>query len=175
MSKIIFCAWGITQEQQKLLEGIRKYTLTKLDEKKLEDCDVDIVDAKLYESSEFDDPVIVFCNHKLDNVIFKNHQPNYAPPLKELVSGKEKIKKKKEVVEIIERLIDYLLLPEPEPVEEVPPIEAVIEHQGIKVGETTGDILISEQEAIHLKKIKDILGGGKLVITKGDLRIEVGE
>ena len=44
---------------------------------------------------------------------------------------------------------------------------------GIKVGRSGFDINITEQEAEYLKKIRDLLGGGKIVITKGDLKIEV--
>ena len=172
MSKIIFCAWGITPEQQKLLEGIEKYTLTKLEENNLS-YEIDIVDPKLYESSEFNDPVIVFSNHNLDNVTLKHPTVSYAPHLKELTTGKDKVEKKKDVVRIIDEFIEYLMVPKP--VESIiePVVEAVIEQQGIKFGSLFGDILITEQEATHLKKIKDILGGGKMVITKGELKVEV--
>jgi hypothetical protein len=43
----------------------------------------------------------------------------------------------------------------------------------LTVGTTGCDFCVTEKEAEYLKKILDILGGGKMVITKGDLRIEV--
>ena len=176
MSKIIFCAWGITPEQQKLLEGIEKYTLSKLEENNLIDYEIDIVDPKLYESSEFNDPVILFSSHNLDNVTFKNPTVSQAPPLKELTTGRDKVEKKKEVVKIIDEFIEYLIIPRPtESIIEESKVETVIEKDNITFGLTSGDILITEDEAKHLKKIKDILGGGKMIITKGELRIEIGE
>lgn len=45
--------------------------------------------------------------------------------------------------------------------------------EGLSIGPVGCDFCISEREANHLKKIIDILGAGKIVITKGDLRIEV--
>ncbi len=47
--------------------------------------------------------------------------------------------------------------------------------EGITVGGIGADIEITPDEARHLKEIKDLLGGGKMIITKGDLRIEIGE
>jgi hypothetical protein len=56
-------------------------------------------------------------------------------------------------------------------------VEEVKTHVETATGLTAGtigcDFCITDKEAEYLKKIKDILGGGKMVITKGDLKIEV--
>jgi len=44
---------------------------------------------------------------------------------------------------------------------------------GVTVGKTCTDISISKEEASYLKQLKELLGGSKIVITKGDTRIEV--
>ena len=53
------------------------------------------------------------------------------------------------------------------------PIETFVEKDGVTIGQAGVDIEITEAEAKYLKRIKDLLGGGKMVVTKGDLRIEV--
>ena len=49
-----------------------------------------------------------------------------------------------------------------------------IEKNKIKLGNTSiCDIKITEKEAEYLKKIKDLLDGSKIIITKGDLKLEI--
>lgn len=50
--------------------------------------------------------------------------------------------------------------------------ESYVEKDGIKFGKLQ-DIQITEEEAEHLKKIRELLGGGTIVIKKGDLILEV--
>jgi hypothetical protein len=53
------------------------------------------------------------------------------------------------------------------------PVEMYVEKEGVTVGKTRSNIEITEQEAEYLKRIRDLLDGGKMVITKGDYKIEV--
>jgi hypothetical protein len=53
------------------------------------------------------------------------------------------------------------------------PDSVAVEKEGITFGGIGADIQITTDDAEHLKKIRDLLGGGKMVITKGDLKIEV--
>jgi hypothetical protein len=57
--------------------------------------------------------------------------------------------------------------------EEAAKAQKYIQLENTTIGLENTDILISEQEAEYLKKIKDIFGGGKMTITKGDIKIEV--
>lgn len=50
--------------------------------------------------------------------------------------------------------------------------ESYVEEQGVKFGNLQ-DIELTEKEAEHLKNIKKILGGGKIVIKKGSVTVEV--
>ena len=43
----------------------------------------------------------------------------------------------------------------------------------VTIGKEACDINVSEEEAEYLKKLRDLLGGSKIVVTKGDIRIEV--
>ena len=52
--------------------------------------------------------------------------------------------------------------------------EVYVEKEGVKFGDLQ-QITITEKEAEHLKKIKDILNGGKIIIRKGDIEIEVSD
>lgn len=51
--------------------------------------------------------------------------------------------------------------------------EIFVEVEDKKIGKINSDILITEEEARYLKQIRNLLGCGKMVITKGDIRIEI--
>jgi len=44
---------------------------------------------------------------------------------------------------------------------------------GVTVGKVGTDFCISEQEVQYLKQLKELLNGSKIIITKGDIKIEV--
>jgi hypothetical protein len=44
---------------------------------------------------------------------------------------------------------------------------------GVSVGIGVGDIQLTESEAENLLRIKSLLGGGTVIIKKGDIRVEV--
>lgn len=182
MNKITFCAKNITVAQQKVLESLKKYTLKKIteeikrqgdsfDSSKLE-WEINIVDTNLYDEVVISNPAIAFGRPEFIN---DYTQVLYSYPLKDFIGNDNEVRKiKKEVASTIDQLVLDLLSKE-EHEDENPKVESCIEKNEIKFGLTSGDILITEEEATHLKKIKDIIGGGKMIITKGDLRIEIEE
>lgn len=91
-----------------------------------------------------------------------------APKLSRMMAVNEDVHAlKQNVMDIIREVADYYRGKEE-------PMHMHVETpEGITVGGLGAMIKITEKEAEHLKKIRDILGGGKMVITKGDLRIEV--
>ena len=93
----------------------------------------------------------------------------FLPSLKTLRSNK---KSKVDAWWGIKKLADDISvsLMKSKPVED--PVQISVEKDNISFG-IGANIEITEQEANYLKKIRDLLGGGKMVITKGDLRIEV--
>lgn len=52
--------------------------------------------------------------------------------------------------------------------------ENYVEKNNVKLGNSDiVDIKITEKEADYLNKIKNLLGGSKIILTKGDIKIEV--
>lgn len=50
--------------------------------------------------------------------------------------------------------------------------ESYVERDGVKFGDIQ-DIKLTMKEAEHLKNIRNLLGGGKIVIKKGDITVEI--
>jgi hypothetical protein len=102
---------------------------------------------------------------------FSNGNCNWQlPDIKKLYpNGDQKLRK--EAMNILQSLANHIKQNEEDlqPKEEQ---EIYVEKNGIKFGEL-GQIQITEKEAEHLRNIKEILGGVKIVIKKGDITIEV--
>jgi hypothetical protein len=160
----------MSKEELSLIHTIKDYILKETEG----NVNVNIEDLKTTGHIETEYPCLIF-GHEVENlasldtkgIVFK------LPPLKEMIEGGSNVKEyKQEVVNKIKELVK--VLSEPEKVKEKIKL-AVETKEKITVGSIGCDIIITETEASHLKKIKDILGGGKIVITKGELRIEIGE
>ena len=92
------------------------------------------------------------------------------PPLELLTSSEENKQHKIDAYNSIKILVNAT---------KVPPEKKEIEHlcavtkEGITVGQEGTDIQISLQEIEYAKKIKDLLGGCTIRITKGNITFEV--
>lgn len=53
------------------------------------------------------------------------------------------------------------------------PAQMTLVKDGIRVGKDQGDIIISEEAIKYIKELRDLLGGGDVEITKGDLKVEI--
>jgi hypothetical protein len=114
------------------------------------------------------DVAICFGGFIQDDVTAGVNKVVKLPGLPMLIKNEKNIHTRQITFNTITQLVSELQQPEE------PPTEAFIETPaGIKVGRAGLDINITAEEANYLKQIRDLLGGGKMVITKGDLRIEV--
>jgi hypothetical protein len=162
---IYLAAWNITKEEHELAERVRKFIINTLPEE-LRSRDIKIHDLKVYGDLVSDGPVLLFGTANGQDV---SAEPVFhVCKLKDML-GEDHLKHKRKVTKKIEELTAYI-----ESSESESKVEKYIETpEGITVGGIGADIQITEEEANHLKRIKEILGGGKMVITKGDLKIEV--
>jgi hypothetical protein len=134
-------------------------------------------DAKSMYLGTLDSPIIAFGRMAYDTA--SSHKridnPNIwmLPELSKLVDTEENRETRIAVGEQI-KAIGQELKVWAEKQLEAPSIH-VETHEGITIGLAGTDILITESEADYLKRLKDLLGGSKMVIIKGDLRIEVSD
>ena len=59
--------------------------------------------------------------------------------------------------------------------QEEAPTHVAVRTQGVTVGQEDTDIIIPEGTLRYIQQIRDLLGGGAIEITKGDLKIEIKE
>lgn len=164
MKELILVVWGPTKEEMNLLENIKKFVFTLC-----KDITVSIYDAKSLGPIETDNSCVAFGKLAAAE-IHACYEHRIAPVLDLMLpSSDDYVSNRQETKDLLANAIKEILKAE----KEEPTSTYVETPKGITVGTDGCQINITEQEAEHLKKIKDILGGGRMVITKGDLRIEV--
>lgn len=140
-----------------------------------------IVDVKSIDPERIDYPAIIFGQVAKRLIEIDESLPHWTlPPLESLLTNKENKESRERAFEELKEIKEFIkkysledhLDAEDQLAEEQD--YSYVEKDSVKFGDF-GDINITEREAEHLKKIKDILGGGKIVIRKGDLVLEVGE
>lgn len=157
---VVFCVWGITKEEKVLLNKIIEHF-----KKSISNIITSIVDLKTQEYDESGDVHVVFGSKislMLDCKYFT------CPSLSSMMNGVHVIKHKTTTMEMLKQVADYI-----NNFDKVDQETYVETSKGITVGASATDIQITKEEAQHLINIRDILGGGKIVIVKGDTRIEV--
>jgi hypothetical protein len=147
-----------------------KQYLIKLFKEKNKDLLVTINDTKTLGEEVYEDPCCVFGEMPLRYCEFKNKKWN-LPPLSEMRKSKKKnVEKKKEVIELFETISTQ------ENFNKKPTVKhkAYVDMNNTKVGSSDiCDIKIDKKEIEYLNKIKSFLGGGKIVLKKGNTVIEV--
>jgi len=169
MNNIHIVTWGLNQQDLVLIQGIQKY-LEKLLEDNKKEYRVVLNDIKTIGETTYKTPCVVFGNEcdtycKFTGKLWK------LPSLKTMRLGKKTCKDNKQLV--LEQLTNIAKNIDKKITQK--PTEKYIEtNTGVKVGDSKiCDIQITKQEATHLKNIKDILGGGTMIIKKGDIELEI--
>ena len=165
MKELAFVVWDLSPNDAKLLSNIKKYTEGLFGD---EEVNITIDDLKSLGETTYQVPCIIF-GGMADNCA--QYKEAWVVANLEMMQPEhdDYVAHKKRTMETLTEAVGRILrAKEPEPIS-----THVETPEGITVGPDGCQINITEAEADHLKKIKEILGGGKMVITKGDIRIEV--
>jgi len=108
---------------------------------------------------------------KADVYVNQNGFPSWIlPSLSKLEDKKINYDYRKKALDTIDAAVISLSTSNPIETQEV---KKVVEAKDKTFGEVDTDFIITEREAEYLKKIKDLLDCSKIVISKGDVRIEI--
>jgi len=159
---IAFCTWGASLTEQDLLKKIIE--VFKSDIFKHE-ANIVTVDLKSMEYDERHDICVAFGDNagryiKAGCLV--------CPSLKQMIEGPNTKQNKTRTWHRLNEAANLL-----SKVEVKTKNIHVKTPANITVGPKFTDIVLTPEEAQHLKNIKDLLGGGTMVITKGDMKIEV--
>ena len=170
MDKVIFAVWNVSYDGKELLDKIKEYFISKLNKP----IAIIVEDLKRLGSTDYDEDkevkaVIVF--GKTAANYLSSHLMVVVPGVEEMMPHcMPWLENKKALMEALNEVAESLNKPP------VPPTHVSLEtKEKVSVGLTACDINITKNEVEHVKRIRDILGGGKIVITKGDIKIEVEE
>jgi len=158
------CVWKMTSNQEELLKLLLQVIKDSLEEKIIPIDDLSSVEPQPA------DYIIYFgamAGKYADEI--KKKQIWELPDLCELENKPENKAMRKRAFEKLKAIIEFIK--NDTAIEEK---KICVETEDkVTIGRINSDICITEQEAKYLKQIRDLLGGGKMVIQKGDLRIEV--
>jgi inorganic pyrophosphatase/exopolyphosphatase len=167
MDKIYLYGFGFTDEQKNLVNNIVLY-LDKLLKEQIKDKEFDVIrhDLKVFDC-EKDSIGIAFGNKVSPYII----EPKLIKQTVCLTSIDEN---KKTVKEDLKAFVsDLKNLYNTNRVIEKDHSSYVEVNENITAGIEGAVFNFTLEEAEHLKKIKDLLGGGKIVFIKGDSRLEI--
>jgi len=171
MIKIAFVTWNMNKEESELLDKIHLYFRGLLEGKTLE---IRIDDLKTLGETSYDYPCMVFGKQAINYITSSSINNWTLPSLKSMLPEDKFHKQNKLIAFDTLKEVASFLLDSSETTKDEEPTQAYVEtKERLTVGAGGFDFNMTEDEANHIKKIRDILGGGKMIITKGDLRIEV--
>lgn len=154
--------WKVPKELHKTLEGIATFVSNGIGE------EVKVDDLSCMEECNCDN-VLYFGGNVSRYINQAKHKNQWEFPDIEVLTNTDENKITRKVAfDKLKAVIEYISQHKTEDKKvfiEMP--------SGVTFGRIDANILISEQEATYLKQIRNLLGGGKMVITKGDIRIEV--
>lgn len=156
-------------EEHKVVERIMKFMNNLLKDRM--DFTYRITDLKYKEPpapEERAHELISFGDRAADNA--PDWTTRLPPPLYLLI-GNQNTETRKQVLEDIQRLARNIYTDYENEVHK--PDAHVETPAGVTVGQTACDIEITPEELEYLKELRKLLDGSKIVIIKGDIRIEV--
>jgi len=174
MKKITFYNWRIDSQTRKLIRRIVTTLKTMLLEPK--EPDIALVDVASYgeiKHSDEDGEGVVFGKaHRYIWVEDTNSSLRLLPSV-EAIEANEDASIKESVLAVVKGLAEAIEAPEA-PHEDSEQLSASVAIEGIKIGnDSVSDITIPEDTIDYIKKIRDLLGGGRIEFTKGDLHLVI--
>lgn len=170
--KLFFVGWDLSKEDLMLANNIKSYFLNLIKQQN-KSGEVTIQDIKTIGEVTYNDDCCVFGEMPMRYCKFTKHiwkMPSFADMRKSKKDGPEK---KKEVADLLTVIATKTKVKE----EDKQPEQETTTHveiQGKSIGNSNlCDIQINKQEIEYLNRIKELLGGGTVVIKKGDIEIEV--
>jgi len=169
MNTIYLVTWGLDKIDLVLTEGIQKYFSKLLKEEKKQ-FTVVLHDIKTLGETTYVDPCVIF-GVEAKNYCTFNGKTWVLPSMKTMRLGAAACQQNKQ--KVFNTLISISKNIDKEVT--VEPVELYVQtEEGVTMGsDNICDIQITEKEATHLKNIKNILNGGTMTITKGDITIKV--
>ena len=174
--EICYVHWKGSREAQTFIEKINTY----LEKESGEKIEYKIKDAAVFGEVKTDCNCVCF-GSGYKRLIETSKTLFVLPVIEDLMAerGKKETKKKlaREMMKsIASHLSSFDAIHEEKQEKKVEPeTSAHIEKDGISIGTKGTDIVIPRELIQPLKSIKELIGGGKMIITKGDIRIETGD
>jgi hypothetical protein len=162
--------WKPSDEEMVLVEKMLEYVVSQADVS----THCEVIDLQTYtrkaETAKF---TIAFGDMVFSQLVedIPDDKLCRLPSLDKLLDTPNNASRRRQALQTLDRVASTLQ--EAAVAVETPTASHVELEDGTTAGKIGTDIQITEQEAEYLKRLKELLGGGKIVVTKGDVKIEV--
>jgi len=168
--KIVFYGWKIDLETEKLIERMAAALRTFIKDKEAVIA-TSIIDVAVYGTAIHDEGW-GFAFGKAIRQVEDNNEQLLAIPDPDLLSPNDTNKIYREAaLETLQTVAKFLN----EGTKENVPTNVVVRKEGVSIGKEEANIIIPEDTLKYIQDIRDLLGGGAIEITKGDLKVEIKE
>lgn len=165
--KIVFAVWKLTDDIREMVRKLADYIANQL----TQDFDYEILDVATYEvSNELDEPCFA-----LGELAYKTISATHSwklPAPKKLTKNTQNIQHRKHALQIVDNACRQISRADSAR-QLKPPTTHIETPVGVTVGQVDTDIQITPEELEYIQQLKQLLAGSKIIIQKGDLRIEI--
>ena len=169
MAKVVFYGWKVDQATEALIAKMSS-ALRGLITRENATIDVSIIDVAVYGEVSHNEGYGLVFGKSIKQVINSNNQL-FSLPEAELLLCKDRDRSHRETAFEALKGMASLINKQNTPA----PTTLTVCKDSITVGKEVADIIISDNALRYIKELRELLGGGAIEITKGDLKIEIKE
>ena len=176
MTKVTFYGWKIDDDTLGLISRMKAALSALATDEVAASLEFHTIDTAAYGETSHDEGWGIAFGKAIKMVSDENGRVLGAPEAELLMPGDTNRSYREAALEVLKTLADHLGVVEK--LEE--PVESYVETpEGVTVGQDWADIVIPERQIKYLQEIKDLLShdgklNGKMVIKKGDQKVEIG-
>lgn len=168
MIRLVFYGWKISKESKMLFSRMEKAIIGMVKDQELS---IEVIDVATYGEIDHTEGWGLVFGKAVKQVTDCNGRLLGLPEEELLINRSEETRPYREAaLETLRAIADHIRAKPSEA-----PIHAAIVKDGVSVGQEGTDIVIPEGTIRYIQQIRDLLGGGTIEITKGDLKIEIKE
>jgi hypothetical protein len=169
MIRLVFYGWKISKESRTLFERMEKALLGIL-RGPHDPIKTEIIDVATYGEIDHSEGWGLVFGKAAKQVTDCNGQLLGMPDEELLGPGGTNRPYREAAMETLKAIADHACT-----TKEEAPTKVAVRKDNVTVGQEDADIIIPEGTLRYIQQIRDLLGGGAIEITKGDLKIEIKE
>ena len=170
MSKVVFYGWKIDKDIEDLTSRMTTALKTFITNSEIT-IEVEVIDVAAYGEIKHREGWGFAFGKAIKQVVDCNSQLIGMPDPELLIPNDTNKSYREAALESLKTVAQLL----GKSLEDEVPTNVAVRKDGVSIGEEEADIIIPQGTLRYIEQIRDLLGGGAIEITKGDLKVEIKE